>query len=79
MHAIKALTRILNRRRPNDSEPGRPNPAWLARMERRLDEGDVLAPDDLARIREYLASDVDVSAVEVGQLQVMSSWRSKVA
>ena len=56
MNAIKTLTRVLNKRRPRGSEPGRPGPAWLERVERRLDEGDVLVPDDLVRIREYLAS-----------------------
>jgi hypothetical protein len=56
MQAIKALNRVLNGRRPRDTEPGPRSPAWLARVERRLDEGDDLLPDDLARIREYLAS-----------------------
>lgn len=53
MHANKSLRRILIRRRP---ERRRPLPAWLVRIERRLDEGDVLVPADLARIRDYLAS-----------------------
>lgn len=55
MNAIKALTRVLNERR---REHKRPIPAWLVRMERRLDEGDILPPDDLARIREYLERSV---------------------
>jgi hypothetical protein len=56
MNTIKSLTRVLRRRHPRDSEPRGQSPAWLTRVERRLDEGDVLMPDDLVRIREYLAS-----------------------
>jgi hypothetical protein len=55
MNVIKTAHRLLNERRPRDIEPRRPSPAWLERVERRLDEGDVLTAAELVLVRELLA------------------------
>jgi hypothetical protein len=55
MDAIKTLKRILGGKDPQDDETERPSPAWLARVERRLDEGDVITADEFVRLRAYLA------------------------
>lgn len=54
MDAIKTIKRILRGPRQRVDEPERPSQAWLARVERRLDEGDVLTADELGRLREVL-------------------------